>query len=92
MAPFRKVFIRSEPPKPINIDDELNLFKFDVLDVLISRTYVSFSKTLDTEDYVSEKVNNKIRKLIFKNFKKSFKKLGKTCKKAKKYGVEPLNI
>lgn len=44
--------------------------------------------TLDTEDFVPENVNKKIRKNIFKQFKKSYKKIKKTYKRVNKFGVE----
>lgn len=75
-------------PKPIRVDEELRLLKFELLDTLLIRTYSSFAKTLDTEDFVSEQVNKKIRKIIFKNFKQSAKRLNKTYKKATKRGIE----
>lgn len=85
---FRKDSTKKEPPKPVNVEKALNLYKFDLMDMLLNRTYLTFSMTLDTEDFVPENVNKKIRKNIFKQFKKSYKKIKKTYKRVNKYGAE----
>lgn len=88
MKLFRKDSTKSEPPKPVNVSEELNLVKFDLMDVLLQRTYTTFSLTLNTEDFVPENVNKKIRRNIFKQFKKSYKKIKRTYRLVKRRGVE----
>lgn len=39
--------------------------------------YTTFQKTLDTAEFVPEKMNNKIYKYIFKNMKKAFRQIDK---------------
>lgn len=58
------------------------------MDVLLQRTYTTFSLTLNTEDFVPENVNKKIRRNIFKQFKKSYKKIKRTYRLVKRRGVE----
>lgn len=53
----------------------------ELIDDVLINYYKTFSLTLDTEDFVSEKYNKKIEKFIFKNLKKKFKICKKEYKK-----------
>lgn len=53
----------------------MNYHKNDLIDECLIRFYNTFSCTLDTADYVSDKYNAKILKYIFKNMKRAFRKL-----------------
>lgn len=53
----------------------INYNKNDLINTTLDKYYETFAHTLDTEDYVPEKYNNKICRYIFKNLKKSFRKI-----------------
>lgn len=59
----------------------LNFNKNKLINITLDRYYETFSKTLDTCDFVPEKYNEKISKYIFKNMKKAFKKIDKEDRK-----------
>ncbi len=55
----------------------IDFYKNKLINRVLEEYYSTFSRTLDTCDYVPEKFNNKIYKYIFKNMKKDFKKIDK---------------
>ena len=59
----------------------LNFNKNKLINITLDRYYETFSKTLDTCDFVPEKYNEKISKYIFKNMKKAFKKIDREDRK-----------
>lgn len=59
----------------------MEFIKNDLIDSVLERYYETFSKTLDTENYVPDRYHNKILKFIFKNMKQKFKTVNKEYKK-----------
>ncbi len=59
----------------------LNYNKNLLINECLSTYYETFSRTLDTVDYVPQRYNNRILRYIFKNMKKQFKKLDKEDKR-----------
>ena len=57
---------KDEQEKSLELPPKFNFFKNDIIDVTLIRFYESFSKTLDTGDFVPDKFNDYIRKYIFK--------------------------
>lgn len=55
----------------------INYNKNKLINESLEQYYNTFSRTLDTADFVPEKFNKKIHKYIFKNMKKTFKKIDK---------------
>lgn len=53
----------------------INYNKNKLINEALEKYYDTFSRTLDTTDFVPEKFNSKINKYIFKNMKKTFKKI-----------------
>ena len=64
--------------------NKLNFNKNKLINEVLQNYYNTFSVTLDTEDFVEAKFNNKIHKYIFKNLKKQIKKIDKEDKKYQK--------
>ncbi len=50
----------------------LNYNKNKLINACLQKYYETFSRTLDTADFVPDKYNDKILNYIFKNMKKSF--------------------
>jgi len=59
----------------------IDFHKNKMIDQVLNNYYGTFSKTLDTADYVPEKFNKKISKYIYKNMKKKFKEIDREYKK-----------
>lgn len=55
----------------------INYNKNKLINTCLEKYYETFSRTLDTADFVPEKYNDKINAYIFKNMKKAFKKIDK---------------
>lgn len=64
----------------INPNDTINYNENDLMDELHTRFFQSFSLTLDTADYVPQKIIEKVYKQIYKRQKKKYKKIFKTDK------------
>ena len=58
----------------------LNYNKNKLINECLAKYYETFSCTLDTADFVSEKYNDKINAYIFKNMKKAFKRVDREDK------------
>lgn len=59
----------------------INYNKNKLINTALEKYYDTFSRTLDTADFVPDKYNEKISKYIFKNMKKAFKKLDREDRK-----------
>lgn len=55
--------------------------KNELINSVLEQYYNTFSRTLDTCDFVPEKYNDKINKYIFKNMRKKFKEIDKEDRK-----------
>ena len=55
----------------------INYNKNKLINECLCKYYETFSRTLDTADFVPEKYNDKILRYIFKNMKKAFKRIDK---------------
>ena len=55
----------------------INYNKNKLINTALTKYYETFSRTLDTADFVPEKYNDKILRYIFKNMKKAFKRIDK---------------
>ena len=55
--------------------------KNELINAVLDEYYNTFSKTLDTSDYVPQKYNKKIIRYIYKNLKKKFKCVNKEYRK-----------
>lgn len=62
----------------------INYNKNELINECLAQYYETFSRTLDTADYVPEKFNKKIMAYIFKNMKRQFRKLDSEDKKYQK--------
>lgn len=62
----------------------INYNKNKLINACLEKYYETFSRTLDTADFVPEAYNDKINKYIFKNMKKAFKKVNKADKRFQK--------
>ena len=62
----------------------LNYNKNKLINACLCKSYETFSRTLDTADFVPDKYNDKILNYIFKNMKKSFKKIDKEDRRYQK--------
>ncbi len=76
---FQRIFISKKEENRV-----INYNKNQLINTALEKYYDTFSRTLDTADFVPEKFNAKISKYIFKNMKKSFKKIDKEDKKYQK--------
>lgn len=55
----------------------INYNKNKLINKALEQYYETFSRTLDTADFVPQKFNDKINKYIYKNMKKALKKIDK---------------
>ena len=55
----------------------INYNKNKLINTALTKYYETFSRTLDTADFVPDKYNDKILRYIFKNMKKAFKRIDK---------------
>lgn len=55
----------------------INYYKNKLINKCLETYYDTYSRTLDTADYVPEKFNAKIFRYIFKNERQSFRKINK---------------
>ena len=55
----------------------INFNKNKLINKTLEKYYETFSRTLDTADFVPQKFNDKISKYIYKNMKKSLKQIDK---------------
>ena len=55
----------------------INYNKNKLINKALEQYYETFSRTLDTADFVPQKFNDKISKYIYKNMKKALKKIDK---------------
>ena len=62
----------------------MEFIKNDLINAVLDKYFETFSKTLDTADYVPEKYGKKIHKYIFKNMKRKFKEVDRVYAKQKK--------
>ena len=62
----------------------MNYHKLELLVECMKKYYEAYAETLDTADFVPDKLNNKITKKIYKEQKKSFKEIDKEYKKYNK--------
>lgn len=62
----------------------INYNKNKLINQALGKYYETFSRTLDTADYVPEKFNKKIHKYIYKNMKKAFRKIDREDRKFQK--------
>ncbi len=62
----------------------INYHKNKLINKCLCEYYETFSRTLDTADYVPETYNDKILAYIFKNMKKQFKKIDREDKRYQK--------
>ena len=62
----------------------MEFIKNDLINSVLEKYFETFSKTLDTADYVPEKYGKKIHAFIFKNMKKKFREISKEYDKQKK--------
>ena len=53
----------------------LNYNKNKLINECLTKYYETFSRTLDTADFVPAEYNDKINAYIFKNMKKAFKRV-----------------
>ncbi len=70
----------------------INYNKNKLINTALEKYYDTFSRTLDTADFVPEKFNAKISKYIFKNMKKAFKKIDKEDKKYQKSEIKKFKL
>ena len=70
----------------------INFNKNKLINKVLEKYYDTFSRTLDTCDFVSEKFNKKILLYIFKNMKKAFKKIDKEDNKYQKTLKQKLKL
>lgn len=65
----------------------MEFIKNQLINSVLEKYFETFSKTLDTADYVPAKYGKKIHAFIFKNMKRKFKEVNKVYKTQKKSGV-----
>ena len=71
----------------------MEFIKNELINAVLDKYFETFSKTLDTADYVPEKYLNKIHKIIFKNMKRKFSEVNREYKKQMKAtGSEALGL
>ena len=62
----------------------MEFIKNELINAVLEKYFDTFSKTLDTADYVPDKYGRKIHKYIFKNMKRKFKEIDRFYRKQKK--------
>lgn len=62
----------------------INYNKNNLINTCLEKYYETFSRTLDTADFVPEKYNKKILAYIFKNMRRQFKRIDKADKSYQK--------
>jgi len=62
----------------------MEFIKNELINAVLEKYFETFSKTLDTADYVPAKYGRKIHAYIFKNMKRKFKELNKAYQKQMK--------
>jgi Na+/phosphate symporter len=62
----------------------INYHKNKLINECLEKYYETFSRTLDTADFVPEDYNEKIIKYIFKNMRKAFKRVDKEDRRYQK--------
>jgi len=62
----------------------MEFIKNDLINAVLENYFQTFSRTLDTADYVPEKYGKKIHAFIFKNMKSKFKEIKREYRKQKK--------
>ena len=70
----------------------INFNKNKLINKVLEKYYDTFSRTLDTCDFVPEKFNKKILLYVFKNMKKVFKKIDKEDNKYQKALKQKLKL
>jgi len=70
----------------------MEFIKNDLINSVLEKYFDTFSKTLDTADFVPEKYGRKIHAFIFKNMKRKFKEIERVYKKTRKTGGEALGL
>ena len=64
---------------------KISFIKNDLINSVLSEYFNTFSRTLDTRDFVPNKYLKKVQKYIFKNMKKKFREIDKLDRK---YNIE----
>lgn len=62
----------------------MEFIKNKLINAVLEKNFETFSKTLDTADYVPAKYGKKIHKYIFKNMKRKFKEVDRAYRNQKK--------
>jgi len=62
----------------------MEFIKNELINAVLDKYFETFSKTLDTADYVPEKYGKKIHKYIFKNMRRKFNEVNRVYAKQKK--------
>ena len=62
----------------------MEFIKNELINAVLERYFETFSKTLDTADYVPAKYGKKIHAYIFKNMKRKFKEVDRAYRKQKR--------
>ena len=62
----------------------INYNKNNLVNTCLEKYYETFSRTLDTADFVPEKYNKRILAYIFKNMRRQFKRIDKADKSFQK--------
>jgi len=71
----------------------MEFIKNELINSVLENYFETFSKTLDTADYVPAKYGKKIHKFIFKNMKQKFRQINRAYKKQlRQAGKEALGL
>jgi len=62
----------------------MEFIKNELINAVLEKYFETFSKTLDTADYVPAKYGKKIHAYIFKNMKRKFKEVDREYRKSMK--------
>jgi len=62
----------------------MEFIKNELINAVLEKYFDTFSKTLDTADYVPVKYGKKIHKFIFKNMKRKFREVNRAYRKQKR--------
>jgi hypothetical protein len=64
----------------------MEFIKNELINGVLDKYFETFSKTLDTADYVPKKYLAKIHRYIFKNMRKKFRQVNRAYRKQKRSG------
>ena len=62
----------------------MEFIKNELINAVLEKYFETFSKTLDTADYVPVKYGRKIHAYIFKNMRRKFKEVDRAYRKQKR--------